>query len=174
MALSVLGFIGWQLYEDLTMDRAATARWRGEVTAAEGADAPRVGAPCEVKAWMRGDGESRFRVDRLEIECGARQIYSWEEPVVELSGEDAARPTQRCKRLAQHEVDATSRRYVLQCRDVGGRAGGRPEMGLDTNAERLRVWRDVPPIFRVEARLDRESELSRVRPLLSRSGEGHW
>jgi len=176
VVLAVLAIIGGVLYTSILaagLDRQATVTWAATVSSARGVEL-QPGDECVVEASLRGNGEEDFTVDSLVITCGSEQLYRWSDPVHELPGDDDPSPIRGCSELGQRAV-AEGTTYTIRCSDTGGRTGGRPELGLDTPTGTALVWRDTPPMLRVELDVAHSSHSVSGRPLLGvEHGQPAW
>jgi hypothetical protein len=136
-----------------------TLIWTGKVQSSTGAPA-RAGSACTLTARVTSNGD-RVHEDLLSFQCGGQVLYDSSLPLEGMSSSSFG--------VGEEPVSGQARafQYVIEAGDVGTRSGPKSQISVNSRAKVIQVFRDTVPAFRVQASLERDSQVRRGRPLFT-------
>ncbi len=136
-----------------------TLIWKGKLRASTGA-APRPGNACTLTARVRSNG-ARASKDLVSFQCGGSVLYDSSLPLEGMSSSRFGVGEQPISgEVAQFD-------YVIEAQDVGTRSGPKAQLSANSKAGVVEVFRDTAPSFRVQAVIERSSQVRQGRPLFT-------
>lgn len=127
--------------------------WKGKVTKTSGVKGLVRGASCVVDAQVQG-----ARVHWVTVSCGKQQVYDSRTRAsgfINMSSNVAEAPAEKTPGAFTYALDYSNT----------GQISGRPQASLNTFVRQGVVYSTVPPIMRVEMKLDSASEPRTGEPM---------